>query len=143
MKPASRSRMGLGLARSEAPVTNPGGEAHYHIGTDALDAGTVRRIVKSRGAKVGLDPAILGSHSLKRGAMTKGMDANVHPARLKRLGRHKSYAVMDEYLEFGNHHVAMNCSVLGVVPLQLCLQDNNHVNQFKAGLNYKFMPNFW
>jgi site-specific recombinase XerC len=88
--------------RSEAPVTNPGGAAHYLVGCEALDAGTVRRIVKSRGAKVGLDPALLGSHSLKRGAMTAGMDAHVHPARLKRLGRHKSYAVMDEYLEFGD-----------------------------------------
>ena len=23
------------------------------------------------------------------------------------------------------------------------IQDNNHINQFKAGLNYRFMPNFW
>jgi hypothetical protein len=30
-----------------------------------------------------------------------------------------------------------------VLPVQFGLQDNNHINQFKAGLNYKFMPNFW
>jgi outer membrane immunogenic protein len=47
-----------------------------------------------------------------------------------------------DYLDFGNRNVAINGSALGV-PLQLGLQDNNHVNQFKAGLNYKFMPNFW
>ena len=48
-----------------------------------------------------------------------------------------------DYLDFGNRNVAINGSVLGVLPLQLGLQDNNHINQFKAGLNYKFMPNFW
>jgi outer membrane immunogenic protein len=48
-----------------------------------------------------------------------------------------------DYLDFGNRNVAINGSVLGVLPLQLGLQDNNHINQFKAGLNYRFMPNFW
>ena len=47
-------------------------------------------------------PAALGGHSLKRGALTTGMDLGVHPARLKRLGRHRSYAVMDDYLEHGD-----------------------------------------
>jgi hypothetical protein len=27
------------------------------------------------------------------------MDSGVHPTRLKQFGRHKSYAVLDEYLE--------------------------------------------
>ena len=48
-----------------------------------------------------------------------------------------------DYLDFGNRNVAINGSVLGVLPLQLGLQDNNHINQVKAGVNYKFMPNFW
>ena len=48
-----------------------------------------------------------------------------------------------DYLDFGNRNVAINGSVLGVLPVQFGLQDNNHVNQFKAGLNYRFMPNFW
>jgi outer membrane immunogenic protein len=48
-----------------------------------------------------------------------------------------------DYLDFGNRNVAINGSVLGVLPLQLGLQDNNHINQFKAGINYHFMPNFW
>jgi hypothetical protein len=30
------------------------------------------------------------------------MEAGAHPARLKRLGRHKSYAMLGEYLEFGD-----------------------------------------
>ena len=72
------------------------------IGEDAIDAGTVARIVKARAQAAGFDPAILGGHSLKRGAMTTGMDQGVHPTRLKQLGRHKTYAVLDTYLEFGD-----------------------------------------
>jgi len=34
--------------------------------------------------------------------MTTGMDRGVHPTKLKRLGRHKSYNVLDEYLEAGD-----------------------------------------
>jgi hypothetical protein len=30
------------------------------------------------------------------------MDQGVHPTRLKQLGRHKSYAVLDNYLQFGD-----------------------------------------
>ena len=44
----------------------------------------------------------MGGHSLKRGALTTGMDRGVHPTRLKQLGRHKSYAVLDDYLELGD-----------------------------------------
>jgi outer membrane immunogenic protein len=47
-----------------------------------------------------------------------------------------------DYLDFGNHNVAINGSFLGV-GVQPGLQDNNHINQFKAGLNYRFMSNFW
>jgi site-specific recombinase XerC len=72
------------------------------VGTAAIDPGTVARIVQARAAAAGFDPAALGGHSLKRGAMTTGMDRGVHPTRLKQLGRHKSYAVLDEYLELGD-----------------------------------------
>jgi len=72
------------------------------IGTQAIDAGTVARIVKRRAAAAGFDRAMLAGHSLKRGALTTGMDRGVHPTRLKQLGRHKSYAVLDEYLELGD-----------------------------------------
>jgi hypothetical protein len=53
------------------------------VGTRAIDGRTVARILKARAAA-------LGGHSLKRGAMTTGMDQGVHPARLKQFGRHKS-----------------------------------------------------
>ena len=40
-------------------------------------------------------PSHDGAYSLMRGALTTGMDLGVHPTRLKRLGRHRSYAVME------------------------------------------------
>ena len=72
------------------------------VGTEAVDPGTIARIVKKRAAAAGFDGRELGGHSLKRGAMTTGMDRGVHPTRLKQLGRHKSYAVLDEYLQLGD-----------------------------------------
>ncbi len=72
------------------------------VGTKAIDAGTIARIIKKRAKAAAYDPAALGGHSLKRGAMTTGMDQGVHPTRLKQLGRHKSYAVLDDYLELGD-----------------------------------------
>ncbi len=72
------------------------------VGTAALDGGSIARIVKRRAAAAGYDPDMVAGHSLKRGAMTTGMDQGVHPTKLKRLGRHNSYNVLDEYLEAGD-----------------------------------------
>jgi transposase len=50
-------------------------------------------------------PDWIGAHldpTRKRGALTIGMDRGEHPAKLKRLGRHKSFDVLGEYLEFGD-----------------------------------------
>lgn len=72
------------------------------IGAEPIDSGTVARILKRRAKDAGYDAAMIAGHSLKRGAMTTGMDRGVHPTKLKRLGRHKSYAVLDAYLEMGD-----------------------------------------
>lgn len=72
------------------------------MGTEATDAGTVARVVKRRAAAVGFDPEVVASHSLKRVALTTGTDQGVHPTRLRQLGRHHSYAVLDEHLQFGD-----------------------------------------
>jgi integrase len=72
------------------------------VGTQAIDAGTVARVVKRRATAAGFDRAAVAGHSLKRGALTTGMDQGVHPTRLKQLGRHRSYAVLDEYLQLGD-----------------------------------------
>jgi hypothetical protein len=68
----------------------------------AIDAGTVARIIQAHAARAGFDPRVLGGHSLKRGALSTGINRNVHPTRLVQLGRHKSYAVLDDYLERGD-----------------------------------------
>jgi hypothetical protein len=72
------------------------------LGAAAIDPRTVARVVQARATAAGYPPGALGGHSLKRGALTTGMERGVHPARLKRLGRHRSYAVLDEYLEHGD-----------------------------------------
>ncbi len=72
------------------------------IGADAITPQTVALIVQSRAVAAGFARRNLGGHSLKRGALTTGMDRGVHPAALKRLGRHRSFDVLGEYLEFGD-----------------------------------------
>ena len=68
----------------------------------AIDAGTVAGIIQARTANAGFDPTALGGHSLRRRALSIGMDRGVHPTRLKQLCRHKTYAVPDVYLELSD-----------------------------------------
>lgn len=72
------------------------------IGLDALTTQAIAGVIKARAAAAGFNPASFGGHSLKRGAITTGMENHVHPADLKRMGRHKSFDVLGEYLEFGD-----------------------------------------
>lgn len=72
------------------------------LGTTSLTAQSIALIVQHRAMLAGFGQRDLGGHSLKRGALTSGMEVGAHPARLKRLGRHKSYAMLGEYLEFGD-----------------------------------------
>lgn len=81
--------------------TVEGARRPYAVGTEAIEPRTVARIVQTRATAAGLDGARMGGHSLKRGALTTGMERGVHPTKLKQLGRHKSYAVLDGYLELG------------------------------------------
>ncbi len=72
------------------------------LGSDALTTRSIGRIVQSRAADAGFVPRDFGGHSLKRGALTTGMEGGAHPAQLKRLGRHKSFDMLGDYLEFGD-----------------------------------------
>jgi integrase len=72
------------------------------VGQDAIDPGTVARIVKARGRAAGFDADLLSGHSLKRGAMNTAKDRRVHPTQLKQLGRHANYATLGAYLEEGD-----------------------------------------
>ena len=80
-----------GAAPSPAPDRRP-----------AITPQTVAQVVQARAVAAGFGRRELGGHSLKRGALTTGMDRGIHPAKLKRLGRHKSFDVLGEYLEFGD-----------------------------------------
>jgi integrase len=72
------------------------------IGVEAMTTRALADMVKARASAAGFDGKHFGGHSLKRGALTTGMERGVHPADLKRLGRHKSFDVLGEYLEFGD-----------------------------------------
>jgi integrase len=72
------------------------------VGHAAVDPGSIARIVKARGKAAGFDAKALGGHSLKRGAMNTAKDRRVHPAQLKQLGRHRSYATLATYIEEGD-----------------------------------------
>jgi hypothetical protein len=80
----------------------PATPAPARIGTQAISPQTGSQIVQARAMAAGFGRRDLGGHSLKRGAFTTGMDRGVHPAKLKRLGRQKSFDVLGEYLEFGD-----------------------------------------
>ena len=86
-------------AKAAAPGEPP---SLPRIGQQAITPQTVAQIVQARAMAAGFARRDLGGHSLKRGALTTGMDRGVHPAKLKRLGRHKSFDVLGEYLEFGD-----------------------------------------
>jgi outer membrane immunogenic protein len=46
------------------------------------------------------------------------------------------------YLDFGKHNVAIDEAPAGVGVMPIT-QDSNHINQFKAGLNWRIGPTFW
>ena len=72
------------------------------IGAGPLTPRSIARIIHARAVAAGFAPREFGGHSLKRGALSTGMAAGAHAAQLRRLGRHKSFDVLGEYLEFGN-----------------------------------------
>jgi outer membrane immunogenic protein len=51
-----------------------------------------------------------------------------------------------DYLDFGTKTVTMNGAVAPTVitlPVSYGVSDTNHINQFKAGLNWHIAPNYW
>ncbi|HYZ33537.1 MAG TPA: recombinase, partial [Crenalkalicoccus sp.] len=68
----------------------------------ALSLQSIGDIVQARAAAAGFDARCFGGHSLRRGALTTGMSRGAHPAQLRRLGRHKRFDTLGEYLEFGD-----------------------------------------
>jgi len=72
------------------------------IGGAAITAQSVAQIVQARAVAAGFGRRELGGLSLERGALTTSMERGAHPAQLRRLGRHKSFDVLGEYLEVGS-----------------------------------------
>lgn len=68
------------------------------IGTEPLTPRSIAPIVQARAAAAGFAGREFGGHNLKRGALSTGMQAGAHAAQLRRLGRHKSFDVLGEYL---------------------------------------------
>ena len=80
----SGCRRGRSRARRLAPPPLP------RIGATAITAQTVAQVAQARAVVAGFGLRVLGGHSLNRGALTTGMNRGIRPAKLQRLGRHKS-----------------------------------------------------
>ena len=73
------------------------------IGSDAITPQTVAQIIQARAMAAGFGRHDLGGHSLKRGALTTGMDRGVHPGEAEAAGGGtRGFDVLGEYLEFGD-----------------------------------------
>lgn len=86
--------------RKESTITSHGDGRK--IGQSPLTDRSIARIIQNRARAAGFDGQTFGGHSLKRGALTTGMDAGAHPVKLKRLARHATYAALGDYLELGD-----------------------------------------
>jgi hypothetical protein len=85
-----------------APPTGLPAPPLPRIGNNAITPQTVAQIAQHHAVTAGFGLREPGGHSLKRGALTTGMQRGVRPAKRNRLGRHKSFDVLGEYLEFGD-----------------------------------------
>ena len=71
----------------------------YRIGTNPIDTDSIALIVKNCTGLAGFDTASFAGHSLRRGAISSGVAAGVHIARLKQFSGHASLKSLEEYVE--------------------------------------------
>jgi len=71
----------------------------YRIGTSPIDTDSIALIVKNCTGLAGFDTASFAGHSLRRGAISSGVAAGVHIARLKQFSGHASLKSLEEYVE--------------------------------------------
>ncbi len=69
------------------------------VGSEALTPRSIARVLQFRAAQAGFALKDFAGHSLKRGALTTGMQCVAHPAQFKRLGRHNGFDVLGKYLD--------------------------------------------
>ena len=84
------------------PPERASAPARCMVGTESLAPRLIARIVQARALAEGFQATEFGGHSLKRGALTTAKDFGGHPSHLKRLGRHATFDVLGDYLEFGD-----------------------------------------
>jgi hypothetical protein len=71
----------------------------YRIGSDPIDTDAITLIVQKWTGRAGFDGAAFAGHSLRRGAISSGVAAGVHIARLKQFSGHASLKSLEEYVE--------------------------------------------
>jgi site-specific recombinase XerD len=71
----------------------------YRVGKDPIDTDSIALIVKNWTGLAGFDGAAFAGHSLRRGAISSGVAAGVHIARLKQFSGHASLKSLEEYVE--------------------------------------------
>jgi integrase len=71
----------------------------YRIGTNPIDTDSIALVIKKWTGRAGLDGAAFAGHSLRRGAISSGVAAGVHIARLKQFSGHASLKSLEEYVE--------------------------------------------
>jgi integrase len=71
----------------------------YRLGDDPIDTDAIALIVKRWSGHAGFDAAAFAGHSLRRGAISSGVAAGVHIARLKQFSGHASLKSLEEYVE--------------------------------------------
>jgi hypothetical protein len=71
----------------------------YRLGNDPIDTDSIALIVKNWTGHAGFDATAFAGHSLRRGAISSGVAAGVHIARLKQFSGHASLKSLEEYVE--------------------------------------------
>ena len=76
-------------------------DRHGNVGTEALDSGSVARLVKRSARRAGLDSTAYSGHSLRAGFATQAARAGAHERAIMKHTRHKSEKVLREYIRDG------------------------------------------
>ena len=88
------------IAITEGPVFRSV-DRHGNVGSEALDSGSVARVVKRAARRAGLDPSAYSGHSLRAGFATQAARAGAHERAIMKHTRHKSEKVLREYIRDG------------------------------------------
>jgi hypothetical protein len=71
----------------------------YRLGNDPIDTDAIALIVNHWTGHAGFEAATFAGRSLRRGAISSGVAAGVHIARLKQFSGHASLKSLEEYVE--------------------------------------------